>query len=263
MMPVSCPHFGDCHLRHATMTRQFFHQALSILLFIALLIACVGRYTDIDLLVADWMYRTADHVFPWKDSWFAAVFMHRWIKYFLIVAGLAVLGILSVDFYRSFHWLHHDTRKRLTVVALSFITVPAVISLMKSQSIHHCPWDLQRYGGYAPYLRLFDSLPDGFKAGHCFPAGHASSGLWLASFAVFWLPKYPRMVLPMFAAGLALGFILGWVQQMRGAHFLTHTLWSAWIASLLILILARLILPQHIDEQCTGAPMHKNGESRG
>ena len=29
---------------------------------------------------------------------------------------------------------------------------------------------------------------------------------------------------------LGLGMLLGGVQQLRGAHFLTHTLWTAWIA---------------------------------
>lgn len=142
------------------MTKQFYRQAIFILLFFALLIACVGRYTDLDLRLADATFHPVDRVFPWKDNWFAAVFMHRWVKYFLIVAGLAILGLLMLDFYRSSRWLNRDTQKRLTVVALSFIAVPAIISVMKSQSIHHCPWDLQRYGGYAPYLRLFDYLPD-------------------------------------------------------------------------------------------------------
>jgi membrane-associated PAP2 superfamily phosphatase len=25
------------------------------------------------------------------------------------------------------------------------------------------------------------------------------------------------------------GLGLGWVQQMRGAHFMSHTLWSGWV----------------------------------
>ncbi|MDQ9172146.1 hypothetical protein Q8A64_17170 [Oxalobacteraceae bacterium R-40] len=99
-----------------------------------------------------------------KDNWFAAVLMHRWVKYCLIVAGVSILGLLMVDFYRSSKWLNYDICKKLAVVALSFIAVPAIISVLKSQSIHHCPWDLQRYGGYVPYLRLFDSLPDDIKA---------------------------------------------------------------------------------------------------
>lgn len=240
------------------MTKQFFRPALYLLLFFALFLVYLGRYTDIDLRLADTMFHTADRVFPWKDNWFAAVFMHRWVKYFLIIAGVSIIGLLITDSYRSSRWLTYSTRKRPAVVALSFIAVPTVISVLKSQSIHHCPWDLHRYGGYAPYLRLFDSLPDGVKAGHCFPAGHASSGLWLAAFFVFWLPGRPRMACLMFMAGLLPGLMLGWVQQLRGAHFLTHTLWSAWIASLLIVILVRLILSEHAVTSCAENPERKS-----
>jgi len=80
-------------------------------------------------------------------------------------------------------------------------------------------------------------LPNGVAAGHCFPAGHATVGLWLAAFLIFWLPDQPKKALVVFCSGIALGFILGWVQQMRGAHFLFHTLWSAWLASLIILVM--------------------------
>lgn len=167
------------------MTNRFFRLLLYIVLLWALLSVYVGRYTEIDLRLADAMFDTANRIFPWKDNWFAAVFMHQWVKYVLIVAGVSILGLLLVDYCRSSTWLTPSTQKKFAVVALYFIVVPAIISVIKSQSIHHCPWDLQRYGGYAPYLRLFDALPEGIKAGHCFPAGHASSGLWLAAFFVF------------------------------------------------------------------------------
>lgn len=231
------------------MTHHFFRRALYILLFFSVLIGYMSRYTNSDLLLADAMYSTVGHAFLWRDNWFATVFMHRWAKYVLIVAGLGVLGLLMVDVSRSIKLLNNATRKKLAVVGSSFIAIPAVISVMKSQSIHHCPWDLQRYGGYAPYLRLFDVLPEGVKAGHCFPAGHASSGWWLAACFVFWLPRRPRMAALVFILGLLPGFILGWGQQLRGAHFLTHTLWSAWIASLIIVILARLLVSAHTDTQ--------------
>ena len=64
---------------------------------------------------------------------------------------------------------------------------------------------------------LLDSVPAGIELGGCFPAGHASSALWLAGLCVWWLPRRPRMAAAVFAAGLAAGFALGWVQQMRGA----------------------------------------------
>jgi len=29
---------------------------------------------------------------------------------------------------------------------------------------------------------------------------------------------------------------MGWVQQMRGAHFLSHTLWSLWVSWAVVLL---------------------------
>lgn len=226
------------------MTRRLFIRCLIGLFAWALLLVFLGRYTDIDLQLSDWMYDEKLLAFPWRESWFATVFMHKWMKYLFILLGLLVAATLIANRRIPALALSSGQQRRLMVVVLSFLSIPAVVSLMKSRSIHHCPWDLQRYGGFAPYLRLFDALPDGIKAGHCFPAGHASSALWLAAFSVFWLPHKPRGALLAFFMGLMPGLLLGWVQQMRGAHFLTHTLWSAWIAGLIILVLSRLLIAE-------------------
>lgn len=202
---------------------------------------CISRYTNIDLQLSDWMYDSARQEFPWRDNWFSSVFMHRWAKHAFIAIGAAIWGMLVVNATFRPDWLSRVTRGKLLVVGLSYLFVPLVVALLKSRSVYHCPWDMERYGGFAPYLRLFDQLPAGFSSGHCFPAGHAASALWLAAFAVFWLPRRPKAAAFVFALGLVPGLILGWVQQMRGAHFLTHTLWSAWVASLVIVLIARYV----------------------
>lgn len=51
----------------------------------------------------------------------------------------------------------------------------------------------------------------------------------VATFLI-WLPNRPRVAALVGGVTLSLGFTLGWFQQMRGAHFLSHTLWSIWIA---------------------------------
>lgn len=223
------------------MTDKLFTRALLWLGIIGLVLIWLGRYTNVDVALADWMFDFSKHEFSWRNNWFAAVFMHESMKIALIAFGLALLVLLVVGRFFVRDFLTADTRRGLYVVAASFLLVPLVISLLKSASIHACPWDLERYGGDAPYLRLFDALPPQVAAGHCFPAGHASSGLWLAAFAVFWLRPRPLLALGAFVLGLAPGAILGWVQQMRGAHFLTHTLWSMWIAALVMIVLCRLL----------------------
>jgi membrane-associated PAP2 superfamily phosphatase len=211
------------------------------LLLTATLLVYIGRYTNVDLALADWMFDRTSHSFPWKDTWFASVFVHQWLKYFFIAVGFALLGTAVIEIGFAAHRFDPVVQRKLAVVAAAYILVPLVVSLVKNHSVHYCPWDLERYGGFAPYVRIFEHLPLGFADGHCFPAGHASSALWVAALAVFWLPDRPRAAAYVFAVGLLPGLFLGWVQQMRGAHFLTHTLWSAWIASAVIVVLARYL----------------------
>jgi membrane-associated PAP2 superfamily phosphatase len=68
--------------------------------------------------------------------------------------------------------------------------------------------------------------------------------LWLAAFAVFWLPEQPAKAMRVFLTGLGVGIFMGLVQQVRGAHFLTHTLWSVWIAIAILLIIFRCYAKQ-------------------
>jgi membrane-associated PAP2 superfamily phosphatase len=215
-------------------------RCLLVLPLSGLLLAWIGRYSGLDLQLGDAMFDPVSRSFPWRENWFAAVFMHVWMKYLFTCMGGAVLIALSANVLFPSSYLSRPMRGKLLVVLAAFITVPLAVGIIKSQSIHHCPWDLLRYGGAAPYLRLFDDLPVNVQPGHCFPAGHASSALWLPAISVFCLPDRPRAALLVFAVALLPGLAMGWVQQMRGAHFLSHTLWSTWIASLLVVILLRI-----------------------
>lgn len=216
---------------------------LGILLALAALaIFALGRCTGADLALADALYDRAAGAFPWREAWLTAVFSHRIAKTILTVAAVLLIAAAVGDaiwpqpvFDRRF------ARLRLRVIAWSALLVPVVTSLLKQSSDAYCPWDLARYGGSAPYVRLFEALPAGVLPGHCLPAGHASSGLWLVSLVLLWLPGPPRRAWRALALALTPGLALGWMQQMRGAHFLTHTLWSAWIACAIVLLLVVLL----------------------
>jgi membrane-associated PAP2 superfamily phosphatase len=201
----------------------------------ALALAWLGARTDIDLALADAMFDGV-HGFAWRDAWFATTFCHDIVKALLTCAALLLLLVVGWDGVRPMAW-RDGMRLRLRVLALSAIAVPLVISLLKQASTSHCPWDLVRYGGAYAYVRLLGDLPSGTPAGHCLPAGHASSAFWLVALAVFWLPQRPRKAAAVACMALVFGFALGWVQQLRGAHFLTHTLWSAWLACALVTLM--------------------------
>jgi membrane-associated PAP2 superfamily phosphatase len=238
-MPVALATNTEAETR-LHMSSGFYRTCCALLLASGLLLLWINQGSGYDLKLADYYYDTQQHDFPWRETWFAATFMHIWLKNLIIAAGVPVLIFCLFDAIRPQTWLSTLRRTQLRIVALASIFIPFLIKLVKHHSALQCPWDLNRYGGDTPYMRLLDHIPPGWEAGHCFPAGHASSGLWLAALAVLWLPRQPVKAFVVFWLGLGVGLAMGWVQQMRGAHFLSHTLWAGWIAAALLLCLIRL-----------------------
>lgn len=201
----------------------------------AALILWIGNFTDIDIMLADSAFDRATRSFPMQHAWLAERFNHVVLKtVFSALGAFAVMLAVRDAVWPSPRWTA-TYRNGIRVLAISAVLVPLAISLLKRSSASHCPWDLQRYGGSEPYYRLLEWIPAGVVPGHCLPGGHASSALWLIAIAAFWWPH--NRLKALFAGGgmLILGGVVGWLQQLRGAHFLTHTLWSAWIACALVL----------------------------
>jgi membrane-associated PAP2 superfamily phosphatase len=242
------------HLAHSSehpATTALLAPAAALLLGIAVLITVIGQYTDLDLILADLYFDQNKKVFPWNTTWFARDFMHGWVKNVLRWVGFAILALTFLDLLRPLEKLSALRRTQLRVLAIASLAEPFIVSFLKERSNMHCPWDVDRFGGSNPFLRLLDWIPDGWHAGHCFPAGHASTAMWLCALAVFWLPHSPRKAALAFVGGSGLGFVLGWVQQMRGQHFLTHTLWTTWISAALLLLLIALFSRQLLVQRHT------------
>jgi membrane-associated PAP2 superfamily phosphatase len=212
------------------MTRRAGVRVFCALLASALLILWIGMFTDLDMRLADVMYDSATHTFPWRHAWWAEVFSHSIVKAVLTVVGVLLIALCLGEPVLRRRYLTTWWRLRLRFLSGCAVLIPLTTSVLKQTSKSHCPWDLERYGGSQHYYRLLEHMPAWVDAGKCLPGGHASTALWLIGIAVFWLPHRPRTALLAAAGSLLAGAVLGWVQQMRGAHFLTHTLWSMWIA---------------------------------
>lgn len=111
-----------------------------------------------------------------------------------------------------------------------------LVTLIKRLSLASCPWDLALFGGRAQYLSHWGVWwpgPGDGGAGHCFPSGHAVAafaflpGVWL------WWPFNRRKALAWAAAVLVAGGLAGVTQTLRGAHFVSHSLWTAWLCGCL------------------------------
>lgn len=215
---------------------EWLQRSLVVLLISATVILVIAQYTDLDMTMASWYYDPLTHKFPWDQTWFGKRLMHGYVKNVLVWFGYALILTALTDLVFSLR-LTVAQRARIRVLALASVLEPAVVLSIKHRSALHCPWGVEDFGGDYPYLRLLSAIPQGWHGGRCFPAGHASAAMWLCALAVLWLPHNPRRALMVFLGGLAAGGTLGWVQQMRGQHFFTHTLATAWLSSAVVLIL--------------------------
>jgi membrane-associated PAP2 superfamily phosphatase len=164
----------------------------------------------------------SEHGFPWRDQWLLTGVLHDGARR---LAWLVALVLCLAVWWPVGAFERLTTSQRLQL-AVTVLLAPLAVSLLKSGSQTSCPWDLSTFGGFAAYTSHWSLQPDG-GGGHCFPAGHASSGFALMGgyFAVraTSLPAARRWL----AAGAGSGMVLGLGQQWRGAHFMSHTLWSA------------------------------------
>lgn len=145
------------------------------------------------------------------------------------------------------HW-----RRPLAYLLLSTLIAIVLASGLKSLTNMDCPWDLSRYGGDRAFFGLFDARPAAIARGVCFPAGHASAGYAWVALYFFFLMLRPRLRWAGLATGLGTGLLFGFAQQLRGAHFLSHDVWTlaiSWFVALaLYLAMARREAPMAVRD---------------
>jgi membrane-associated PAP2 superfamily phosphatase len=103
------------------------------------------------------------------------------------------------------------------------------IALVKRISLTSCPWDLAEFGGAAHYVSHWMlGVRDG-GGGHCFPSGHASAAFAYLAGGRAMARAYPRAARAWVLGVATLGVLYGLGQLARGAHYPSHTMWTAWI----------------------------------
>jgi membrane-associated PAP2 superfamily phosphatase len=190
---------------------------------VALMLLLGWDASGLDLWVARFSGSAAG--FPVESHWFWRGVMHEPMRNLGWLLELTLL----VGLFRPFGVLKRLPVERRLQLALTPLLALVTVSSIKLHSLTSCPWDLREFGGVATYASHWAlGLADGGNGG-CFPAGHASAGFaFVAGFFVFrhTMSKLAtRWLLGAVVAGLALGV----AQQVRGAHFMSHTLWTAWI----------------------------------
>jgi membrane-associated PAP2 superfamily phosphatase len=180
-----------------------------------------------------WDMALAEHMggptgFALKGNWWLTHVLHDRARQLAWAVGLLLcLGVA---------WPVGPLRRlpfaRRLQLALSGLLATGMVALVKSGSHTSCPWDLAAFGGVARYQsHWLGWLQADGGAGRCFPAGHASAGF---AFVAGWFAlrrDLPRLAALWLVLAVAAGLVLGLAQQLRGAHFMSHTLWTAWICA--------------------------------
>ena len=239
--PLAAP--SPVSLRGAGFTRNhLLIPVVATLIASALLIGFRG-----DFLIADLVYASQGHAWILKNSWVTTALIHEAGKTASAVAWLMVLlaWVWSLVDGRLVRW-----RRPLVYLVVTTLIAGLMISALKAITGMDCPWDLQRYGGGQPFVGLFQVRPPGMPAARCFPSGHASAGYAWVTLYFFFLMVRPRLRWIGLAAALLVGATFGFSQQLRGAHFMSHDLWTAMVCWLVAL-----------GGYCLFFRAHKSGEA--
>jgi membrane-associated PAP2 superfamily phosphatase len=180
--------------------------------------------SGLDPTVARWVGSSTG--FAWRDAWWTSRLLHdggRWAAWALL--GALVVAALRTPAAPTGGPTRGERWRWLAVMLASVVAVPA----LKRFSLTSCPWDQAEFGGTARYVSHWQfGLADG-GPGHCFPSGHAVAAFGFFGLYFMWRDHDPRRAHAWLRVVVVAGLAFGAAQLLRGAHYPSHTLWSAWL----------------------------------
>jgi len=175
-----------------------------------------------------WLDRHADLVNAW----------YRWPKLASICAALCVIGF-ALRGRNPFTGVAVQTPTRHYLV-VALLTIPILTWLVREGSASACPRDLAAFGGELAQRPFLDFSWQAIGSGRCNPSGHMSSYSWWLALCFLRPPQ--RRGLGALVLCIVAMFALGSVQILKGAHFMSHLIFSVWWAGVACLILVRVCL---------------------
>lgn len=198
------------------------HLWVPLVVFAAVLL--VFDIAQLDWRIARALYSWEGYHWLLKRAFITESVIHKLGRNISIAAWLGVLCAWAAAYRRPAlaAW-----RTPLAYLAMSILLSTLLVSWTKSWTNMDCPWDIVGLGGTRPYIKLFEARPEHLPHNACFPAGHASGGYAWMSLYFFFLMARPGWRWYGLGIGSLVGLIFGIGQQLRGAHFLSHDLWTA------------------------------------
>ena len=201
------------------------HAALpAALLFI---LTVLLELTNFDVQLANLFFDFDKRLWPDGESWWANQLLHKAGRDF--IALIAIFSLLGFILSWISNYLR-PYRRACGYAVLSIVLTTGLVFLGKKYSNVDCPWDLAMYNGNRPYVHIFSDKPDNIDIGRCFPGGHSSGAFSLLFLYFLFRNKNRRLAIAGFSFAVLLGGLYSYGQWVRGAHFISHDIWSAFIA---------------------------------
>lgn len=175
--------------------------------------------------------------FPWRDHWLFADVLHTGVRY----AAWALAIVLAVGIWRPLPFARGLARRERVAWVVATIGCAVVIPTLKLASLTSCPWSLAEFGGTATHVSHWAfGVADG-GPGRCFPAGHATAAFCFLPGWYLLRRSAPVAARRWLVATLVAGAVLTMVQVVRGAHYVSHSLWTGWCCAVLGAVLVHAI----------------------
>lgn len=189
-----------------------------------------------DLAVARWFGTTQG--FALREVWWTSDLLHTGGRRL----AWAVLLVLVLGIWRPLPWFAGLAQHERVAWVLVTLVAVLLVPMVKRVSLTSCPWELAEFGGVAQYVSHWRwGVGDG-GSGHCFPSGHAAGAFAFLSGCFVLRRAHPGLARGWLAGVLVVGTLFGWAQLVRGAHYPSHTLWSAWLCWAVCLVVHPLTL---------------------
>lgn len=230
------------HAQGMTAREIFAHMAVAIILVCFAWLAAANGW---DEKVTAHYFNDQLQAFPLRDSWLLKSLLHDTGK--LVPVGVALLLLCIRIHGHASHSRWHGWRSDVVYALMVLLISTGIAGALKDNVPLACPWSLAEYGGSKVHFKmaawLSGLIPAGVGAGHCWPSGHAAGAFGMIGLYFVMRTRGHETALPLLFVLVGWGALSGWAQIARGAHFISHVLWSAaicWAVAVSLLPLLRL-----------------------
>jgi membrane-associated PAP2 superfamily phosphatase len=191
---------------------------------VLLVLVMAWELAGTDLLVMRWWGDASG--FALREAWSVAHQAGRMLSW-LVLASMVWHAVKAPSTQLDTAKLPTLGQRRMALL-LTLLSLTAV-QFIKRTSTTSCPWDLTEFGGIVSYVSHWSlALSDG-GPGHCFPSGHSSAALCFLTMYTMWRGIDAQRARIWLVAVCAAGVVFSLTQIIRGAHYPSHVLWTAWL----------------------------------